>query len=379
VVGDLHLHPFARFSYTRDDGRNSWVAETMDALAEVYLQCRTRGIKHVILAGDVFHVGDRVYTKVFNELRRFLLHQKVTGFRTILIAGNHDQIYRGSTENVLMGLEDVVERVVSTPVVVESSSYSICFIPYTEDEKQLKNLLETWLSKSEGRTRIVVGHLALQSDKVKVGRFEFTPESQINPELFKDMDLTLLGHYHTSQGVEPWPTKIIYVGSLTATNFGDAGSRKGFMTAKIGDDSVTFDFVPVEHTRFEVLTSDQSVPDVKGSIIRVDYIGVLDEDKKRRELLEVGARAVVFNCTTPTVTEIRVAAKDGKEPTVPQYMQAYIDEHGEGFDKGKLLQVGLKFMESNHGEEESKKEGIEEREIHTRDGSRRAFTPGLSI
>ena len=341
LFADLHLHPYARFSSVSERGLNSWVERGLDVLERVYSECDSRSIKDVWCLGDLFHVGARLSTRMFNEVYRFFEAKQLDGFKTILIAGNHDQLARSGDDIALFSLKSVVDSIINRPVINQLCGRPILFLPYTEDYMLLQELLKQLQAMIvEDNQKLIVGHLAVEG--ARVGRHEYQPKEGCHLGLLEVADLVLLGHYHKRQILSK---QVQYIGSVMATSFSDANEDKGFTILDTVD--VTTEFVPIESIGFSVFEDNELQSSLiarggyTGRIVRVDYSSELNESETRQLMLERGATAVIFNRQTVKQVEQRVTDPD---TDLDSCIQEYVDRNDDGLDSNRLVSLGRELV-----------------------------------
>jgi len=352
IFADTHIHPYSRYSSIGESGQNSWVEETLDTMRRMYEKCCELNVHEVWFAGDLFHTGEKIQTEVFNAVVRFFDDVPLP---TTLIAGNHDFANRHNKECILTALEPyvrvVIDRICET--YYKAPDRTVAMVPYgiSKEEIECCPSMKSILTGKPGPGNttgkipplIVVGHLAMEG--AVTGANEFQPPGGLSASIFAKTEQTFLGHYHKRQQLTP---KVQYVGSLVSTSFNETGEQKGFtvLTLEEGKD-LQIEFVSLKSTGFQVIDLDEKSKEsdevLDGNIVRVDYTGVIDESEVRMIMLSQGARRVIFNCKTPRETIMRVVTEGDREPELNDYLKTWVDTHGEGFDKERLLAVGKRL------------------------------------
>jgi len=337
VFTDLHIHPFARFSHLSKGGSNIWVENAMNVLRQIYSICNQRGVSHIISLGDLFHVGPRLYTGVFNRVYNFFQKKQREGFKTDLIVGNHDLVSRHGTDSALEALRGVVHSVVDQFSTLGPGVYAAA---YTEDYQVLREHIEGCLNTKSIPISILLGHLAVEG--AVVGTHEYQPETGCSGTLFKGLDYVFLGHYHKRQTLT---AAVRYIGSAMSHDFNDSSETKGFSIIEVTEDGVREELIPLSSPGFLVCDAvDAESAHVDSRIVRVDYTGDLDEVAARKVLIEKGALEVIFNRKTIRDIEVRI---ENSEMGLPDHVQLWVDraeERGDITNSQELKKIGLSIV-----------------------------------
>lgn len=347
IISDTHYHPFARFSTRTAEGLNSWVDEWLSVFRETVKYCMEHNVRELWHLGDVFHYGARLSTPTFNAVRR--AYRKANQWLPVrLVVGNHDLAAMRGDHHILESFKDVVTEVIDEPYdtwrePMAGSTVAVAFIPWRDDINEVRQHFVALKKLKAGAVDdatvyVLLGHMAIYG--ASAGRAEYVPQTPIKMTEVDFADTVLLGHYHTAQALND---KVIYVGSLHAKDFNDAGEEKGLTLL---DHSGATQFVPFDSTGFAVLDwrageRRVSARAIRDSIVRVDYDGPLDEEEMRTHLEASGAKVVTFKNFTRHEAQARVQSATGEqEPTLDEYLKAYVKTNGEGYDRKKLLKAG---------------------------------------
>ena len=89
ITADVHSHNFAQYSRIDENGVNSRLTRTCEALTWAMKETIKAGAKNFIVAGDLFHVRREVPTVVLDMTAKVLeAHHK--DLDIYLLVGNHD-------------------------------------------------------------------------------------------------------------------------------------------------------------------------------------------------------------------------------------------------------------------------------------------------
>ena len=91
VISDPHYHRWDAFATTNADGLNSRLEIQLDATKEAAKAMKAAGCKHMLVAGDTFHVRGAISPSVLHfvtETYEWII--KELGLKVVMLAGNHD-------------------------------------------------------------------------------------------------------------------------------------------------------------------------------------------------------------------------------------------------------------------------------------------------
>jgi len=177
-------------------------------------QFRLRGIKDIIIDGDVFH--DRtdiavntlhVVTDIFNEF---------VDFNVIILVGNHDAFYRDKSDinsvSILKGWTNIT--VIDKLTVYDyKDNIKIAFCPWGQDINKIPNC------------DIIFGHFAIKS--FKMNSLKVCTDGINSLDLLSKARLIVSGHFHHKEERKYNEGTILYVGCPYQQDWGDYGTTKG--------------------------------------------------------------------------------------------------------------------------------------------------------
>jgi DNA repair exonuclease SbcCD nuclease subunit len=244
VVSDLHIH-----SHKDSVDR---LEHCLRVLRWVFDEADHWGCSYILFLGDLFH--ERTKIDVLNYLRTFEVFMEYFIARRspkqmYLLIGNHDMYHKERWDvNSVKPLSAISNiHIVDEPKTINIGGVDIDFCPHTLNPiNDLENLKKGRGSKD---LRLLLGHLAVHGatlNKLYGTRADVIVEHDtemvaINPELFDDWKLTLLGHYHAAQKLND---KVEYVGSPLQLSFGEAFQEKHLMVLDL--DTLDRVYVPNE-------------------------------------------------------------------------------------------------------------------------------------
>jgi DNA repair exonuclease SbcCD nuclease subunit len=208
--------------------RNSeiWHKIALDHAIWAAEQFKQRGIKDIIIPGDIFHDRNdiavntlHVATDIFDVLR---------DFNIIITVGNHDAYYRdNSTVNsvsILRGWSNIT--VVDTLTVETLQGKKIAFCPWGQDINEVP------------KCDLIVGHFEVNS--FKMNSFKVCTNGLKASDLTDRAPLTITGHFHHREERKYKDGTILYVGAPYQQDWGDYGTNKGLYILDLTDLSYTF-------------------------------------------------------------------------------------------------------------------------------------------
>jgi DNA repair exonuclease SbcCD nuclease subunit len=240
ALSDLHCHPFQYGAKTLPSGRNSRLEATLAAIGEVRQAASARGIRVALCLGDVLHVPGRIDTQVLNGLYHELCEFSAAGIHVALLVGNHDLASSGRDHGlrVFSALPHVT--ILDKPgwyQPLAGSGLSVFAVPYLVDADRVRRILRDIPPPPAGTVfRVLAMHAGF--DGARVGPSEYRMANELSAgDIVGDWSLVLAGHYHMPQWICE-EKRALYVGALTAHNWGDVDSPRGYLIADLATGAV---------------------------------------------------------------------------------------------------------------------------------------------
>lgn len=310
IIADLHCHAWDSFHVTDKDGLNSRLVIILDEIKRAGLATLEAGGKHLIVAGDLFHVRGSIAPSVLNPTTDLFERLVKTGLEVIIIPGNHDLEGKTSTRisSSVTSLEKVGCKVVDTPTYFNECKTLV--VPWIEDIVALKRTLEKWAKSpvfDASETDVVI-HAPV--DGVIVG----LPAHGLTPEWLGKLGFKRVfsGHYHNHKD---FGNGVYSVGAIAHHTWSDPGTRAGFLL--VDDDKVTFnksrapEFIDIDADMDELeiaMSADKNYVRAK-----IRKSSTEDVAKLREFLVKSGAKGVVINAIRePVRTRATSTIKAGK-------------------------------------------------------------------
>lgn len=281
VTADVHAHIYREFNKTTDLTGSSRLDQVVNVLRQIKKECLQRGIKHLAIAGDLFHVRGKVATVVFNSIYDEIKTFYEDGIEVLMIPGNHDDNDNSDLpKHSLHAFKDIEGvKVVDTLSVVEFGGQKIACCRYSKNTKMIVD----FINSIEDEDVTLLGHLGLSGAFVGKGSYPmqdaFRP-SDLRPGFFK---FIALGHFHKMQYIEG-RNNFFYTGSPLQHSFNDEGAECGFHILDYDTDSS--EFIPLDSPKFTTWQYNGGVAKLLGIFEQRpnDFYRIIVEEKHVGEL-----------------------------------------------------------------------------------------------
>lgn len=218
-------------------GLNQRCREVLATLERAYARARALGVEHMLILGDLFDRSSETRPQMVAGVQRIL-----SGIKTTVILGNHDQESTDRGDNALAPLAPVA-RVIETPEVLEigrpsrrgGSEVEVVCVPFRPGPAKVW-LQEAIESALEGRpvqrvapdVRLLALHLGI--DGPETPPFLKGKDDSIElGQLFSIMkgagiSAAFAGNWHDRRSwTRPDGLRVLQVGTLAPTSFRDSG------------------------------------------------------------------------------------------------------------------------------------------------------------
>lgn len=177
----------------------------------------------IVITGDVAHSKNTISSE-FVDMTYSFLEELSLRLPTFVFPGNHDGNLKNTSR--LDALSPICKAVANQTgnlhFIKDSRSVDYKNLTFQHfsvfDEKNWEKLKNV-----DGQTNIGIYHGTVNNTQLDRG---IKLKSDVTPELFKDMDMTLLGDIHIQQEFGP---NIAYAGSLIQQNFGESIDGHGYL------------------------------------------------------------------------------------------------------------------------------------------------------
>lgn len=338
LLSDIHYHNWSAFSCVLTSGVNSRLDMLISETRRAAERAKARGIRKIIIAGDVFHVRGSVAPSVLNPVQDLFAELIADGFEIYIIAGNHD--LEGKNSSVLGSAITSLSKVGCLTVsgaphiIKDEDGSSVALVPWHEDIEELKSVLEDL----RGNADDVVIHAPI-NDVIKG-----LPPNGLDPAYLQSLGFrnVFSGHYHNHKA---FPGNVYSIGALAHHTWSDVGSNAGYLIVDGSDVTYEASHCP----EFVELDSSMSEVDMRlacdGNYVKCR---LTTSDQKelqgaRKMLEEAGAKGVVL-VSDPVPKGIeRKAANVNTGMTTEQSVTAYV-EAGTFENKSELADLCLRLL-----------------------------------
>jgi len=333
---DIHSHAYKEFNIISPGTGNSRLDEIISGLVGVKDYCLKNGIKHVLIAGDMFQKRGAVETVVFNSTYDAVDNMSECGLMIWIIAGNHDQANKkDKPENSLHAFKKISGvTVIDEPTMVYLDPETpVWALPYNKNGEKIKELVAN--PPETPNKPILLAHLGVSGAFVGVDSYSmqdyFTVED-LHPDKYQ---YGVLGHYHHPQNLAD-ASHFFYCGSPLQNNFNDEGNR-GFMVI---DTNKRFDmtFVDIPAPRFITIENYED-EEWDLSTLMNDYVRFMVTSDKVQDLLTKIPEGLRYKIIAKKVYEEVARANVKIGMSFEQIVSNYANEFNP-----EALQIGLDLL-----------------------------------
>lgn len=314
VLSDLHLHSWHAFSKPVESEVikgaviNNRLEGLLSEIKRAATEVKAAGGRRMFVTGDVFHVRGSVAPSVLNPTLDLFSEIVKSGVDVFVLPGNHDLEGKTSCRvgSAVTALESVGVHVAHTPVLL--SDCNVVMIPWMEDLEELKKTAAD-LFGTPAALRDAAKFLTLMIhapiDDVITG----LPNHGLTAGDIAKLGYgrVFSGHYHNHKVFphEDIPDAVISVGALAHHNWGDVGTKAGFLLVSDAGVEWRASHLP----SFVDISGDMSKEDAEmladGNYVRLKTSSATTAqvNELREWMLKSGAHGVVIQHTKgPTKT-----------------------------------------------------------------------------
>ena len=212
---------------------------------EVVKRCAHLGIRHLVIAGDLFDHRKLTSTEILHELNhRFWPEVWGQFVHVMILPGNHD-VYHTNTLRV-NALETLVPKppppinnrldLIMNPRTMEFEGRNILFVPWICEENEAE-CLDAIRAARTTDIRHVIGHFHLKGFNIGSGQ---VAEDGHDGNIFEGYQEVASGHFHTLSEKTVGPTTIRYLSCPYEMTWADWNDPKGFHILDTEDGKYTF-------------------------------------------------------------------------------------------------------------------------------------------
>jgi hypothetical protein len=322
LFSDVHCHAWSAFSTRLPSGVNSRLQITLNEIDRAVQELVDAGGDTAYFAGDMMHTRGSMDPEVFNPLH-VTIQTAAEEIFFRMIPGNHDLKDRDTNEigNAIQTL-GAIENVEVCTNIRWLPDHDVLMVPWQATKDQLRAKIKEQIDSGfEVEKCDLIIHVGI--DGVLAG----TPDQGLSAAEVASWGFkrVFAGDYHNFKEMEDG--KVFSIGATTHQQWGDIGSKAGFLL--VYEDRVEY---RASHApSFVEITGDDAEEDipniVDGNYVRVRGMKLTDAEinKFRAELVEMGAKGVTFQVTRETVSA-RGATSVSKGTTLDQSVDTFIDQ-----------------------------------------------------
>ncbi len=278
--------------------------ENAEIVKEIFRQATRKakelGLQQLDHAGDIFNSRKAQTQPVLLAFKEILDEMWNEGMQLYACPGNHDKVFYGSGESFL-------DPFASHPAFElepyagfrELDGINIHYAAFLSDEQYVSQMNYLHEHNVWNLRNVLITHVGISG--ATMNNSTVIHSDLITPSLFKDFDLTIVGHYHDAQILADG--RIKYCGASLQHNFGEM-TGKGLTVLY---DDLTTEIIPLQYPqyiKYEVSPKDltaKDIADIKqevaqtGDNIRVVLTGTDAEVKAFNKQLLIDAGVSVQN------------------------------------------------------------------------------------
>lgn len=352
TVADIHAYNTTVYSGTGADGVNTRLRIVLAELERTASTLVAAGGRFMVIAGDIFHTRGTIDPEVLNPLRKTVERILEMGVDIMAIPGNHDLKSKDSQElsSQIQNLEQIAIsggqfRVFNqaTSVMVDDDLW-FGFVPWRENMDLFKLDMEHLAKHPKAANMHVFIHAGIDGVLSGMPAHGLT-DADLAAYGFKRV---YAGHYH-NHVVFPGG-KVVSIGATTHHNWGDVGTRAGFLIVDTDADTVTFhDTRAPKFCDLSGLDELEMELECKGNYVRFRGPSMTQTEinELRDQFRKWGALGVSIEVPKTTVATRTAAPTKGV--TLEQSVENYVDGKKDipaSIDRAKLKKRAQEVLES---------------------------------
>jgi len=320
ILSDLH------FGANKDD--NDLLEFQLKSLKYFIKQLIERGIKTIVISGDIFHSKKEVNNKTYNIVKNeFFDVLKKAGFRVDIIPGNHDYFYKNSSDiKSISNLEEFDNITIYDKPTIMKEYNNIGFVPYLANSEEKKDFL-SFIKTQCTQTKVLIGHFDIAGF---VMTKQYVSDSGFNQNVFKDFQSVISGHFHIRQ----YNGNINYVGSPYQLTWNDAGDVRGMhiLDTELG----TLDFIPNPEEMYKKieLTQDTDIKELSETLLNFSnkHVKIISDNvdvsnKLLKNLKDTELDLKTFNLFEKDVEDVEIDDESPDTSDILELATYYVNNH----------------------------------------------------
>lgn len=216
------------------------------------------GLQEIDHLGDVFDSRKAQTQNNLNAFDDIACMFEDAGIKLNVVVGNHDKTnYKSEVSFVKQFRHHPNINIFNEFGTIRRNNFIFHYLSFFDDEIYINKLSEL-LKEADIKNSILLTHIGISGSVMNNGRV--IASENITPSLFKNFDLTLVGHFHDAQYLAEG--KIKYIGASLQHNYGEK-SGKG---ATILYNDLSSEIKPLnapQYIKYEVSVADLTAKDIE--------------------------------------------------------------------------------------------------------------------
>lgn len=315
VVADIHFHPWTLFASVNPDGVNSRLRIVIEELNRAARTVVAEGGSMMIISGDVFHSRGSLDPEVLNPVRDCISDILELGVDVLVIPGNHD-LKSDDTRRLSSAVENLQQThgngsyctVLNKAQIFEPDEGVVLgFVPWRHNNEALLADMDVLSKNAKASSAHVFIHAGIDGVLSGLPGHGLTP-ADLSAFGFKGV---YAGHYHNHADMSAGlPNRVMSIGATTHQNWGDVGTRAGFLILDTEKNTVVFhDTAAPKFVDISDLDEEEMEMEAIGNYVRFRGPQMTQEqvNEFRDSLKKWGALGVSIEVPR-TVTNVRTTA-----------------------------------------------------------------------
>jgi len=327
VVSDIHAHTWSLFGGTGSDGVNTRLRIQLDELERAAVEVKNAGGSLLVIPGDIYHTRGSVDPEVHNPLEDTFQSILNIGVDIIAIPGNHD-LKSKDTQALSSQVETLGKlfgsatsfQVINEVSVQRIKGLVLGFVPWRSSPADVMRALSLLAKEPDASEMYVFMHVGL-ADVIPAA--EGLKSADIEAFGFKKV---FSGHYHHHKNFND---KVYSVGATTHHNWGDVGTKAGFLL--VDGDKVKFrETLAPKFVDISGMTDEDEIRLTShGNYVRIRGTAMTEKEIEdlRTALVGFGAKGTSIEIPKlAPVAHARAAASAGKAMSLNESLDNYVDK-----------------------------------------------------
>lgn len=351
IFSDLHLHSHK--------GRTDRLHDCLEVLHWVFREAEKNECEHILFLGDLFHERSKIdvlnYLRTFEVFMEYMLDSPT--YDCHFLIGNHDMYHRERWDvNSVKPLSAIPGvTIVDHPTTLWLGGVPVDFMPHTENPvKELEELKKnrTGGDKKAIPLRLLLGHMAVHGAELNtlygiksdvIVEYDNDMVS-VDPSIFDEWDMTLLGHYH---GAQELSDKAEYLGSPLQLSFGEAFQTKHIMVLDL--DTLEKEYIENDFSPVHLIITPEDIEhenyDLENNFVRMVTKDISSTEiiDLKKEITKQGCASLDFSQKEKKKEDEEIVIENAKSILIneEEMLKTHIDDtNTDGLDDGLLLKFG---------------------------------------